>query len=185
MADRAAAGVPEAHEPDAPGVVAPPADHPGRWVWGLVGVAVSLLVSGIGLAIGDVDGSNSLTSLSGLVPLGLAGAPIAFLLGRAFLPSVRSSGWAGAVGVGVGIGLVAPPLGAVEILLLSGVRAALEGTGGGEPITTLLTPLVLLPIAIAYSFIAVVATVPAGIVWALLVRALPDGLLRRARMPRP
>jgi len=146
-------------------------------VGGAIGAVVALIVAGVGLA------GDRLFDGDGLVGVGVAGIPVGFIVGRTFLPQVRRGSWGHALLVGAGVGLVAPPLGALEILIASSLvtDARSTGLGGLDP---LVFALAFGAYAFAFSFVAVVATIPAGIVWSILARALPDRALAAARMPR-
>jgi hypothetical protein len=156
--------------------------HPGRWLGGLAGGLVALGVSGIGLILGtDTETGFVFLSDGGLVELGILGVPIGFLVGRALLPAARADGIGWALFVGLWFGIVAPPLGAIEIVFGT-LWPGANPTGFGDTVVGLV---VLLPIAMAYSFVAAVVTLPAGIAWAVLVRAIPATAFRTFEMPRP
>ena len=160
-----------------------PASHPGRWLGGLVGGLVSLGVAAVGLVAGGAPSDGALLDLGGgFFGIGLLGVPIGVLVGRALLPAARGGGLGRGLLVGLGFGLIAPPLGAIEIVVGS-LWPTANSTGDVGEAT--LGMLVLLPIAIVYSFVALVATVPAGLAWALLVRVIPAAILRRLEMPDP
>ena len=131
---------------------------PGRWVGGLAGVVACVVTGLAAAAIG-----NSFLSPSGLVPLVIGGLPIAFLCGRALLPAARSGGWLEAFGVGLIFGMIAPPLGAIEVILI-GLLALPGGTTGLDA-----GYLVLLPVVLLFSYVVAVLTVPAGLIWALML----------------
>ena len=164
--------------PPATPVVATASDHPGRWVGGLLGALASLaLAAGAALFI-----ARTSYDLEALVVLGLLGIPVGFILGRAALPTARQGGRTEAIGMGLLIGLAAPPLGAIEISLGAG---AIGQVGGSDCTLPLLVGLFLLTYALPVSLIAAVVTIPVGVVWGLLARVIPDDVLRRARMPAP
>ena len=156
-----------------------PADHPGRWLGGAIGAAVSLAAA---IVAANVDARSSDGSiLIDWVQIGLLGMPIGFILGRELLPMARGAGWNRAIGTGLLLGWAAPPLGAIEIL--GGSRLLELGnlsTSIGGPIA-----LVLLPVALPISFLAIVMTIPVGLAWAVLVRLVPDGSLAALRVPAP
>lgn len=155
-----------------------PADRPGRWVGGLIGVVTFLAAALIGGLAAESPGILSWYSCSAI---GLLGMPIGFILGRELLPMARGAGWGRALNTGMLLGWIAPPLGAIEIL--GGSRlldlANLNNSMAG-PIT-----LVLLPVAIPLSFMAIVMTIPLGLAWGVLVRLVPDDVLTALRVPRP
>lgn len=152
------------------------ADHPGRWLGGAVGLLLSLALLPISL-FAEPDGFRR--GLTALGTLGLLGAPIGFVLGRQFFPQARRGGWPDALLVGIGLGWLAPPLGAVEIV--AGQMASAAASGSRVDASWL----AILVIAIPVSFIAVLVTMPIGIAWGLIVRAIPGGLVTRMRVPRP
>ena len=149
----------------------------GRWVGGLVGVAACLAVSVVaGMVAGFHERRRSGQRLRRFDPNGLAwiaigGLPIAFIGGQALLPAARSGGWLAALAVGFVFGLVAPPLGAIEVVFASMLPFSGSTSGFGDNVGGLLF---VLPIAVVYSYVVVVLTVPAGLLWALVVRAIPE-----------
>ena len=95
--------------------------------------------------------------------------PIAFIGGQALLPAAGSGGWLAALAVAFVSGWSAP-LGAIEVVFASMLPLRLE-PGFGDNVGGLLF---VLPIAVVYSYVVVVLTVPAGLLWALVVRAIPN-----------
>jgi hypothetical protein len=157
-------------------------EHPGRWLGGLVGAMCSIAVAAFGwLVLGSsLDDEASLFGQESLVWVGLLGAPIGYLLGRALMPTARSGGWGTALLTGVGFGLAAPPLGAIEILALASTPiGGPGGLGSGGPAV-----MMFLPFALVFSYAAVIATVPAGLLWSVVVRALSPATLARLAAPR-
>ena len=154
-------------------------DHPGRWLGGAIGAAASLLAALVAALVSSGEARDGLMSLtSDWFEIGLLGIPIGFALGRQLLPTARSGRWGSAVMTGVGLGLAAPPLGAIEILLGWGL---VPTNGVGSPPG--LGILVLLPFAVPLSFAAVVMTIPVGIAWAVTVRLASPTLLERVAAP--
>jgi ascorbate-specific PTS system EIIC-type component UlaA len=160
---------------------------PGRWVGGLVGVvacAATMLVAG---AIGALLDPNSWATGNGLLGqdylagLALGGLPIAFFGGHALLPAARSGGWLTALGFGFILGVIAPPLGAIEVILVGMLPFTSSTSGFNDNVTGFL---ILLPIALVYSYVVVVLTVPAGLLWGLMVRAIPEGFLESMDLQR-
>ena len=96
----------------------------GRWVGGLVGMAACVAITLVAVLIArfttgdDPNGNDGLFDPNGLLWIAIGGLPIAFLGGRALLPAARSGGWMTALGIGFVFGLVAPPLGAIEVVLV-------------------------------------------------------------------
>ena len=152
-------------------------DWPGRWLGGVIGAAVSLGAAILLFALeGQTDAESNL-----LIPsspwIALLGIPIAFALGRAAFPSIRRGTWGWALAAGVLIGLAAPALGAFEIVfgpfLLPLDPANTEQIG----------LVVLLPIALLFSYLAILITIPVGLVTALAIRAVPRDVPWRLRAP--
>jgi hypothetical protein len=153
-------------------------DHPGRWVGGAIGALVSLAAAGVA---GAIDARGAIFDWSSWAMIPLLGIPIGFVLGRHLLPSARSDGWPRAVWVGMLFGWAAPPLGAIEIL--AGSRLLELGnlsSSMGGPVA-----LVLFPIAIPISFLAIFITIPVGLAWGVVVRLVPDKLFEALRVPDP
>ena len=86
--------------------------------------------------------------------------PIAILGGRALWPVARSGGWLTALAVGFGFGLIAPPLGALEVVAVALLPFSGATSGFGDNVLGLF---VILPIALVYSYVVVVVTIPAGL----------------------
>jgi hypothetical protein len=152
-------------------------DWPGRWLGGVIGALVSLGAAMLLFAVErEADAGSTL-----LVPsspwIALLGIPIAFALGRAAFPSIRGDGWGWALAAGVLIGLAAPPLGAVEIVF-GPFLFPLDPAG-----TAQLGLVAVLPIALVVSYVAVLITVPVGLVTAIGIRALPRDVPSRLRAP--
>jgi hypothetical protein len=149
-------------------------DRPGRWLGGVVGALTSAAAAGVLFRIsGETDPTKD-----GATVVALLGIPIAFALGRALLPEVRSGGWGWALCIGVAVGLIAPPIGAVVILL----GPALFPPGVVSPDFNAFN-LAILPIALPFSYIAVPITIPVGLVWAAIARWLPEADLSTQRAP--
>lgn len=161
-----------------------PTEHPGRWLGGLVGAAIPALVALVATAAGSdpTPTIDAVLAFDGVAAVSVAGIPIGFLVGRALLPQARSGGLRHALGAGVAAGLAAPPLGALGMLAAAGLAVSISGRS--EP-GVALQYLVLAPLAIVFGYAAVVVTLPVGIAWGLLVRAIPAAWLTRARMPSP
>src|SRR5215208_5059226 len=146
-------------------VAAEPVDHPGRWVGGAFGALLSLAAAAVASVVVPGRTGDGVIGLDWSA-IGLLGIPIGFVLGRELLPMARSAGWGRAIGTGMLLGWAAPPLGAVEIL--AGSRLLDLGnlsTSMAGPVT-----LVLLPVAVPISFVAVFMTIPVGIAWGVVVR---------------
>jgi hypothetical protein len=150
-------------------------DDPGRWLGGVVGALTSAAAAGVLYRIsGETDPTKDAATF-----VALLGIPIAFALGRALLPEVRSGGWGWALWTGIAVGLIAPPIGAVVILL----GPALVPAGVMSPDFNAFN-LAILPIALPFSFVALPITIPVGLVWALIARWLPEDDLTLQRAPR-
>ena len=155
------------------------ADHPGRWLGGAIGALTSLGAAVIGMAILDEEGRRAMYDPVGIALLGI---PIGWILGRQLFPMARS-GWRSASWAGLLVAVAAPPLGAIEIL--SGAVFQTNATIGFGSSTPRLAALLLLPIAIPYSYVAILVTAPVGLVWALFARLVPTSVPARLRVPRP
>jgi hypothetical protein len=105
--------------------------------------------------------------------------PVAFILGLQLFPLARSDGWLRAMSVGLLLGWIAPPAGACEIVYGLVTAGSFQEPAG----VTALWGFVLVPYAVLVSFVAIVLTLPAGLVWALAVRLAPESLLIRNRAP--
>ncbi|MBA2720554.1 MAG: hypothetical protein H0U52_15130 [Chloroflexi bacterium] len=153
-------------------------ERPGRWIGGLLGAIASLALVPISLIIEPAQADGDLGVLASL---GLLGSPVGFVLGREAFPEARSGGWRHALGIGLLVGLAAPPLGLIVIALLS---LLLPGTGiAPDPLST--SGLLILTLGIPYSFLALPVTLPVGLLWAVLVRLVAVGLPARLRVPPP
>jgi hypothetical protein len=155
-----------------------PVDHPGRWLGGAIGAVTSLGAALVGMVVLDRE-QRGVTFDP--VEIALLGIPIAWILGRALFPMARA-GWRSALGAAVLVAVAAPPLGAIEIL--SGAVFQTNATVGIGSTTPGLAALILLPIAIPFSYLALVVTAPVGLVWAVLVRMTPATIPARLRAPR-
>ena len=153
--------------------------HPGRWIGGLVGGVVTVAVTLVADAVTSPQTADNGFLGSDLAGVALGGLPIAILGGRALWPVARSGGWLMALGVGFGFGLIAPPLGALEVVAV-GLLPFSGATSGFDD--NVLGFLVILPIALVYSYVVVVLTIPAGLAWAVIVRAIPERGLDHLRI---
>jgi hypothetical protein len=153
-------------------------DHPGRWLGGLVGAAGSLTAAIVLFATERPLVGQSASLVGGpRANIALLGIPIAFALGRTAFPSIRSGGWRWALLAGVLIGLAAPPLGALEIIL----GPFLLPLDPAAPDQVLIVA--FLPVAFVFSYAVVWITIPVGLMTAIAIRALPPSLPERLRAP--
>ena len=107
------------------------------------------------------------------------GIPVAFVIGRELSPKVYAGTMSDAVAVGLLFGIMAPPLGALEIFV-----GPLVVPTAIDPVT--IPPyLAFLVVALGFSYIAAVITVPVGLLWAIVVRRLPADLPARLAIPSP
>ncbi len=164
----------DAHATAEPSTLVVSTGHPGRWLGGAIGGLVSLAAA---LVATRIETGPSIFGWADWSMIGLLGVPIAFALGRALLPMARSEGWGRAISVGMLFGWIAPPLGAIEILGGSRLLGLANNSGGGP------LALVLLPLAIPISFVAIFMTIPVGVAWGTLVRLIPDASLAALRVP--
>lgn len=150
---------------------------PSRWIGGIAGLVACLataVAAGVVLVLADPNAwadPNGFVGGGGLVWIAIGGLPIAFFGGRALLPAARSGGWPTALGVGLFFGLIAPPLGAIEVILVGLLPFSGATSGFDDNVTGFLF---ILPIALVYSYVVVVLTVPAGLLWGVIVRAIPE-----------
>lgn len=164
--------------------VAPPTDHPGRWVGGLIGGVVSAVLALVAVALGDEPSVSidRILAWDGLAAVGLAGIPVGVIVGRALFPMARSGRRRMALVAGLAAGLVAPPIGAVGVLFGQGL---VESLARSEEPGAVFLYAILVPYALVLGYVAVVVTIPVGLAWAALARAIPEAWLRRLRMPTP
>lgn len=163
---------------------APPVDHPGRWVGGLIGAAIPAVMAVVAILLGDearVD-IDRILAWDGVAAVSLAGIPVGFVVGRALFPMARSGGWRTVLGAALAAGVSAPPIGAAGVLF---GQAIVDSLSRAEEPGTPLLYLVLLPYALVIGYVAAILTVPAGLAWAILARAVPAAWLPRLRMPAP
>ena len=167
-------------DPSGSAATSGPSDQPGRWLGGAAG-AISCLVVAlfIRLAEGSFQVAAPWISTLSWAWIAMLGTPVAFVIGRAAYPSIRAGGWAQAIGVGLLLGFVAPPLGGLEIVLGPFlVPQDLRASGG-------LGLILALPLVAAFSYVVVWVTVPVGVLTGLLVRAIPDRWAANLRARRP
>lgn len=123
-----------------------------------------------------------LSGLFGPLGIGLAGAPVAAVLGWWLSPHIASSSWWRAIGIGVGAGLLAPVLGLLELLYLAAVGSLAEGPGRAAE---MIGGLVFIGMyGLVYCFVVLPITIPSGVAAALIVRGvLPRlaGIAERSR----
>ena len=115
-----------------------------------------------------------LSGLFGPLGIGLAGAPVAAVLGWWLSPHIVSSSWRNAIAIGFGAGLLAPVLGLLELLYIAALAGLAEGPGRG--VETLGGLLFVGMYGLGYCWVLLPITLPSGIAAALIVR----GLLPRA-----
>jgi hypothetical protein len=150
-------------------------DHPGRWLGGVIGGLTSLLVAVLLLLAERPSDDPPPVLIGSDASIALLGIPIAFALGRAAFPSIRAGRCRWALAAGVLIGLAAPPLGALEIVLGPFLLPIDPGTSDQ------LALVVFLPVALVFSYLAAWITIPVGLLTALAIRAMPTGLPERLR----
>jgi hypothetical protein len=98
--------------------------------------------------------------------LGLYGAPVAGPLGWWLGPHAVRASWSRALGIGLGMGLAAGPLGA-WLFAYVGLVGSLVGPDGASG---LLISLFVATIGPVYSIAVLPITIPAGLLWAALMR---------------
>ncbi len=136
----------------------------GRFMGMLVAVAISFATVLVPLE------EMGLSSISGLQGIGLIGAPVAALLGWWLTPSVAGAPWRVALGIGVGMGVLAAVLGVLEIAYVQLLQALayepdLQGSCVGGSVVIAL-------IGLPYAMLALPVTIPCGLAWAITMRAI-------------
>ena len=135
-----------------------------RFAGMIVGVLVSFATAWVPF---DVVG---LSGLFGPLGIGLAGAPVAAVLGWWLSPHIASSSWRNAIAIGFGAGLLAPLLGLLELLYVAAVAGLAEGPiRGAETIGGLIF---IGMFGLGYCWVVLPITLPSGIVAATIVRGL-------------
>jgi hypothetical protein len=137
---------------------------PVRFAGLIVGVVVSFASASVPF---DVVG---LSGMFGPLSIGLAGAPVAAVLGWWLSPHIASGTWERAIAIGVGAGVLAAPLGLFELLYLE-----LLGSLATRPDRSVETTFGLLYIGLyglAYCWVVLPITLPSGIAAALIVRGV-------------
>ena len=154
-------------------------DAPGRWLGGFIGGALSLAFALMAPLVGEP--SDAFVDFGMWQWVGLLGIPVGFIIGRAFLPAARSADWRHAAVVGIGLGWLAPPLGAPLAV------SFFAGDGWVcDPTRIVAVAIAILPFAVVISFIAVIVTIPIGIVWgSRRSTRSPSEWLSLARVPAP
>lgn len=111
-----------------------------------------------------------LSGLFGPLGIGLAGAPVAAVLGWWLSPYIAAASWRNAIALGFGAGLLAPVLGLFELLYVAALGGLAEGPGrGAETIAGLV---VVGMFGLGYCWVVLPITLPSGIVAAMIVRGL-------------
>ena len=115
-------------------------------------------------------GAVGLSGLFGPLGVGLAGAPVAAVLGWWLSPHIASSSWRNATAIGFGAGLLAPLLGLLELLYIAAVAGLAEGpVRGAETIGGLVF---IGMFGLGYCWVVLPITLPSGIVAAVIVRGV-------------
>ena len=147
-----------------------------RVVGAILGVAISLAIELLPFS------SSSTPRISIEIDgIGLYGAPIAGLLGWWLGPHVVAGSRRWALAVGIGMGLAAAPLGALGIAYATLVLVLAGGDLGGSRAGGLTGALMIATMGLPLSLFVLPSTVPAGLAWALVLRA--TGELRGWRGP--
>src|SRR5262245_46388540 len=135
-----------------------------RFAGMIVGVLVSFASAWVPFEAVGVPG------LLGPLGVGLAGAPVGAILGWWLSPGIARSAWRRAIGIGIGAGLLAAPLGLLEYLYIGAVAGAASGpvslfeTGGGLIFVAML--------GLVYCWFVLPVTIPSGIAAAVIVRGV-------------
>ena len=150
--------------------VEPSPPVPGRWIGGAIGVGLALVVAGLG-ALGVARPLDFGSGVPSLTELGLFGIPAGAILGMAFYPMARRARWVGVVGIGLAVGLLALPIG-VLVVVTTYVMGALAD-GKTDLVGALGSGFFLSLFGFVFSIVAAPITLPIGLVWAIIVRAIP------------
>ena len=111
-----------------------------------------------------------LSGLFGPLGVGLAGAPVAAVLGWWLSPHIASSSWRIAIAIGFGAGMLAPLLGLLELLYIAAVAGLADGpVRGAETIGGLIFVGMF---GLGYCWVVLPITLPSGIVAAVIVRGV-------------
>lgn len=164
------------------GIAGATEDHPGRWLGGAIGALVAGTVALGAAVVGQVTilPPEAITVANAVAVVCALGIPVGFGLGRQLFPSARSQGWRHALAVGLAFGWTAPFLGAIEILAAGLLVPWAKPVVGLGP-----DGIWFLPIALPVSLIAAPVTLPVGVAWGLLARAVPPSAVRRAQIAPP
>ena len=115
-------------------------------------------------------GSDALGPVSGLRGLGLVGAPVAALLGWWLTRWVAGAAWRIVLGIGVGMGVLAAVLGVLELAYLQLLNVLItEPDPDGSSVTV---AIFIAFYGLPYAALALPITIPCGVLWAVVVRAL-------------
>jgi hypothetical protein len=110
-----------------------------------------------------------------LVGLGIVGGPLAALLAVWLTPAVAGASWRMAAAIGVAMGIGAAYLGVLELALLTLIASLLgfdPATGFGSDVTG---ALFIATVGLPFGTFVLPITIPCGLAWALVVRALALG----------
>ena len=148
-----------------------------RFAGALAGVAVAYVI--VLLPLDDL----SIGWLSFVDEVALLGAPVAALLGWWLTPGVMVGSWRRGAGIGILVGALAAPMGALTIAyltLVTSLAGASNSSFGGVP-----GALFIATYGLGFSVLALPVTLPAGLAWAAVSRAAFPGLKTRDPGPSP
>jgi hypothetical protein len=134
-----------------------------RFVGALAGVAIAYVIVVLPLDALDI-GWLALTD-----ELALIGAPVAAILGWWLTPTAVAGSLRWTLGVGLGVGGLAAPMGALAIAYLAAIQA-LAGVDGD--VASVPAALFIATYGLGFSVIALPVTLPAGVAWSVVVRAV-------------
>jgi hypothetical protein len=150
----------------------------GRAFGAIVASTVSLALATVPTDL--VWPASLMTELDGL---GLAGAPVAFVLGWLLTPTLARASSAGAAGIGVAVGFAAAYLGVLELALATLVAALLgvdPASGFSDEITA---SLFIATVGLPYGTLVLPVTIPCGLLWALITYPIVRRLAAPGRQP--
>lgn len=134
-----------------------------RFVGMLIAVAIAFGIAFLPLDLGEI---------------GLVGAPLVGLLGWWLAPEAAAGSWRSAAARGLAMGTLAAPLGAVAIAYLSLIIALAGGDSVGGTRSDATYALLIAVIGLPYSALVLPITLPAGLLWGIVVRASLGRIVR-------
>jgi hypothetical protein len=151
---------------------------PGRWVGGAVGALSAVIVAVPLVVLGQAPELQILLAGAAVCALGI---PIAFVLGRHLAPVALEQERGSAFTALLTFALLAPLLGDIEVVFGPVLIAPLPPTADSTSVVAL--AILLVGVGAVVSFVAVPATFAVGLVWVVILRAIPADRLGEFRAP--